>query len=85
MLDFKLKLCFMSRMKDAGLKLAIEAAGTGDKLAAALEITPQAISQWEKVPLTRVFEVERITGISRHELRPDFFGIAAPADKESAA
>lgn len=64
----------MAESKDNGLKLAIEAAGTGDKLAAALEITPQAISQWDKIPLNRVFEVERITGIPRHELRPDYFG-----------
>jgi len=38
------------------------------------DITPQAISQWDKVPAKRVLEVERITGISRHKLRPDVFG-----------
>ena len=37
-------------------------------------ITSQAISQWERVPAERVLDVERITGISRHELRPDIFG-----------
>ncbi|MND81871.1 hypothetical protein D3C80_736810 [compost metagenome] len=37
-------------------------------------VTPQAVSQWKKVPAERVLEVERITGISRHELRPDVFG-----------
>ncbi|MGV8950110.1 MAG: YdaS family helix-turn-helix protein [Cypionkella sp.] len=58
------------------------------KLAAAIaeanpmgKITPQAISQWRKVPAGRVVEVEAITGISRHDLRPDVFGMA----RESAA
>ncbi|PZP64983.1 MAG: hypothetical protein DI604_25710, partial [Delftia acidovorans] len=32
------------------------------------------VSQWKKVPAERVLEVERVTGISRHELRPDVFG-----------
>lgn len=40
-------------------------------------ITPQAISQWEQVPLARVFDIESATGISRHDLRPDFFGVSA--------
>lgn len=45
------------------------------KLARALgNITPQAISQWKRVPPERVIEVERATGISRHVLRPDIFG-----------
>jgi DNA-binding transcriptional regulator YdaS (Cro superfamily) len=43
------------------------------KLAAALKIKPQAISQWIEVPLNRVPEVEALTGIPRHELRPDFW------------
>lgn len=38
-------------------------------------ITPQAISQWKQVPVERVIEVERVTGISRHILRPDLSAI----------
>lgn len=38
------------------------------------DVSPQAVSQWKKVPAERVLDVERITGISRHELRPDVFG-----------
>ncbi|WP_425087795.1 transcriptional regulator [Stappia sp.] len=58
---------------------AIGGAGGPAKLAAALsergvKITPQAISQWNRVPSGRVIVVEEITGISRHELRPDIFG-----------
>jgi DNA-binding transcriptional regulator YdaS (Cro superfamily) len=39
-------------------------------------VTSQAVSQWKKVPAERVLDVERITGISRHNLRPDVFGEA---------
>lgn len=58
------------------------------KLAAALsergiKITSQAISQWKRVPPDRVILVEAITGISRHDLRPDIFG-PAPT-RETAA
>jgi Putative antitoxin of bacterial toxin-antitoxin system, YdaS/YdaT len=42
-------------------------------------VSPQAISQWVEAPLGRVFEIERATGITRHELRPDFFGEKAGA------
>lgn len=65
--------------KDPALQRAIKVFGTSDALAAKLEITPQAISQWTQIPLGRVFDVERVTGIPRHELRPDFFGEKAGA------
>lgn len=38
-----------------------------------LGITAQAISQWTRVPVERVLDVERITGVSRTELRPDIY------------
>ncbi|MEH2707114.1 Cro/CI family transcriptional regulator [Bradyrhizobium elkanii] len=59
--------------KDEALLLAIKKVGTGDALAAGLEITPQAISQWKRVPFRRVLEVERLTGIPRHIQRPDLY------------
>lgn len=46
---------------------------TGD----AFGLTAQAVMKWKskgRIPLERVPDVERLTGISRHELRPDFFG-----------
>ena len=49
------------------------AVGSAQRLAEALRVTPQAVSQWRRVPLLRCAEVERLTGIPRHELRPDFF------------
>lgn len=44
-------------------------------------LTPQAISQWKQVPAERVLEVERVSGVSRHRLRPDLY----PASQETAA
>lgn len=44
------------------------------RLAAALNISPSAISMWAHVPSGRVLEVEALTGLSRHDLRPDVFG-----------
>jgi DNA-binding transcriptional regulator YdaS (Cro superfamily) len=40
-------------------------------------ITSQAVSQWRRVPVARVLDVERVTGIHRHDLRPDIY----PNDK----
>lgn len=72
-------------MEDA-LNLAKEKAGGAVGLAKALGgITSQAVSQWARVPATRVLEVERLTGISRYQLRPDIYGSAAPASSEGAA
>lgn len=48
--------------------------GRRGKLALALNITSGALSQWKQVPADRVIAVERVTGISRHVLRPDVFG-----------
>jgi DNA-binding transcriptional regulator YdaS (Cro superfamily) len=55
------------------LKRAIEAAGGLGILADRLGITAQAVSQWDEVPPLRVIAVERATGISRSELRPDLY------------
>lgn len=45
--------------------------GRLSQLAAELGVTPQAVHQWSVVPLTRLMEVARITGISWKRLRPD--------------
>jgi DNA-binding transcriptional regulator YdaS (Cro superfamily) len=60
--------------KDEALKKAIMAVGgKAEALAEKLGISPQALSQWGSVPPLRVLEVERITGVPRHELRSDIY------------
>jgi DNA-binding transcriptional regulator YdaS (Cro superfamily) len=56
--------------------------GRAFALATSLGISPSAISQWQRVPVERVIEIERLTGISRHELRPDIY---PASEQESAA
>jgi hypothetical protein len=57
--------------------------GTGSLtvMADAIGVTPQAISHWKKVPVQRVAQVEKVTGIPRHLLRPDVFD--APTNTDS--
>jgi DNA-binding transcriptional regulator YdaS (Cro superfamily) len=43
------------------------------QLAIRLRISAQAVSQWRRVPVSRVLEVEKITGVPREELRPDVY------------
>lgn len=60
-------------LKDVG------AAALSRKLAeTGIAITSQAISQWKRVPAERVLDVERVTGISRHDLRPDLYPRESP-------
>lgn len=73
----------MSEMHQTPANKAIELAGGPSALSRQIGVTPQAISQWRRVPPERVLDVERITGISRHELRPDIYG-PAPEQKAPA-
>lgn len=53
---------------------AAEKAGGVVSLARELGIKHTALYSWNRVPAERVLDIERLTGISRHELRPDVFG-----------
>lgn len=61
-------------MNDEPLREAIELAGGPVALGRALGVTSQAIAQWKQAPPKRVLEIERVTGVSRHRLRPDIYG-----------
>ncbi len=69
-------------MRDSALERAITEAGGTAALARSINVTPQAISQWDRVPAERALAVEQATGgkVTRHELRPDLYpsGIAVP-------
>ncbi|WFU26306.1 Cro/CI family transcriptional regulator [Bradyrhizobium sp. CB1717] len=60
------------------VKKAARLSGGVTALAEALKINRQAIYQWSRIPAERVIPIERISGISREELRPDLFGPGAP-------
>lgn len=68
-------------MSDLQSRLASLRRGVRMEIARALEMSPSAIWQWEKVPAECVHTVERITGIPRSELRPDLY----PPEREAAA
>lgn len=60
---------------------AAKAAGSQTALAKALGCTPQNV-QWMcstgSVPAKHVLKIEAVTGISRHQLRPDLYPEALP-------
>jgi DNA-binding transcriptional regulator YdaS (Cro superfamily) len=60
------------------VKSVVEAAGGSSNLARHLGIKPQAISQWRRVPVNRVLEVEKLIEgkYTRYEIRPDIYGPA---------
>ena len=46
------------------------------ELARRLEVQPMLVSNWKKrgvIPAERVLSIEEVTGVSRHDLRPDIY------------
>ena len=74
-------------MKCEEARLASEAVGGVTKLASALGIAPQAISQWKKIPAGRVLQIEAATEgrVTRHDLRPDLYPARGGPQAEPAA
>ncbi|TAL01394.1 MAG: pyruvate, phosphate dikinase, partial [Rhodospirillaceae bacterium] len=62
-------------MRDEALDRAISEAGGVAALARAINVTSQAISQWERVPAERALAVEAATSgkVTRQQLRPDLY------------
>jgi len=63
------------------LKKAIEIAGAQTHLAKAIGCNQQNISLWlktGKISPSKVIAIEKVTGVSRHTLRPDIY---PPEDK----
>lgn len=65
----------MNKTPLAALRRAITRAGTATRLAEQLGISSQAIGKWQRtgIPPLRVLDVERLTGVRRHDLRPDIY------------
>lgn len=59
--------------RDPALVRAVERVGGYAALAKELGKTRAGVWQWRRVPAERVLAVERLTGVSRHELRPDLY------------
>ncbi|MFZ4806124.1 MAG: transcriptional regulator [Hyphomicrobiaceae bacterium] len=59
--------------RDEGLTAAIRAAGSISRLAQLVGVSQPAVSEWKRVPVHRVVQVEQLTGLSRDFLRPDIF------------
>jgi len=55
--------------------LAAEILGTKAALARAMGVSQQHVQKWRKtrVPAERVLTFERVTGISRSQIRPDIY------------
>ncbi len=70
------------KSRDEALEQAISEAGGVAALARSIKVTPQAISQWDRVPAERVIAVEEATGgrVLRSALRPDLYPTGAAAD-----
>lgn len=62
---------------------AAEKAGGIVALARKLGIRHASMYSWKKVPAERVLMIEKITGVSRHEIRPDIFGPARKRRRSS--
>lgn len=65
---------------DMGLVEAVAAMRTKTALAEALGISLQAVSGWDKIPLSRLLDVEKVTGVPREKLRPDLYRQAAKSE-----
>jgi DNA-binding transcriptional regulator YdaS (Cro superfamily) len=65
--------------KSQALERAVASVGGQAKFARLIGVTAQAVSQWDEVPPLRVLAVENVSGVSRHELRPDLYPLEEEA------
>jgi DNA-binding transcriptional regulator YdaS (Cro superfamily) len=73
---------------ESALERAFKAAGNKLTLSKRLGISHQAVAQWTRAPAERVLQLEKLTGVSRHDLRPDLYpreNQSVPGGAENAA
>lgn len=63
----------MARNRPTPKDRAIAIAGGVTRLAEKIGITRSAVSQWHEIPIDRVADVQRATGLTKYEQRPDIF------------
>jgi DNA-binding transcriptional regulator YdaS (Cro superfamily) len=68
-------VCAYVEAMDEALQDAARAAGGIRALSRKLGTSHQAVAQWDRAPASRVLEIERYTGVSRHRLRPDLYPV----------
>ena len=74
-------------MNKSPMDTAVDRAGNTSALARSLGISHTAVRKWRllgRPPAERVLDIERVTGISRYQLRPDVFGPAPESTDEAA-
>jgi DNA-binding transcriptional regulator YdaS (Cro superfamily) len=59
------------RIREPGLSAALDVAGGVTRLAQTLGIAQASVSNWKRIPDRRLAEVQAVTGLCRHTLRPD--------------
>lgn len=62
-------------MENPAVKKAIELLGGQSATAKALGVSQPAVRKWllKNIPPERAIELERLSGVSRKEIRPDIF------------
>ena len=78
-----------STMQFAALREAVRRAGSQAAVARACGVSTTAVWKWvtmsRQVPAEFVLRVEDLTGVSRHELRPDIYPIERRRRRKVAA
>ncbi|WP_320188887.1 YdaS family helix-turn-helix protein (plasmid) [Agrobacterium rosae] len=64
------------------VKTGAEKVGGVVSLANGLGIKHTSLHNWTRVPAERVLEFERLTGISRYDVRPDVYGPKPKQEKQ---
>lgn len=74
--------------KISAIQRAVLVAGSQSALARSLACTPQHVQKMcasGRVPANRVLAIELLTGVHRHELRPDLYPEAPPTMTQTIA
>jgi DNA-binding transcriptional regulator YdaS (Cro superfamily) len=59
--------------QEQALKRAIERIGGARAVARIFDVATQNVYRWRVCPADRVLMLEKLSGVPRHELRPDFY------------